>query len=184
MINIRCCLSDFQPARPHAASCIKENTHLKVDLFFFLLFLFKKIFKPGVVVGGVKQRGCLLILKHLEGDLVASEARRVRESSEAAAAAAAATRPSSPQGRPGIAAAEETTGLVRGVQMGQCDDDETFYSKINTARRRLSAGDPRSASTPKPVPSSEAAPSEGDSALEHERVHTPEGFFFFFSGSF
>lgn len=116
-----------------------------------------------MLVGGVKQRGCLLILKHLEGDLVASEAPRVRESSEAAAAAA---RPSSPQGRPGIAATDETTGLVRGVQMGQCDDDETFYSKINTARRSLSAGDPRSPSTPTPVPSSGAAPSEGDSALE------------------
>lgn len=103
-------------------------------------------------MGGVKQRECLLILKHLEGDLVASEARRVRESSEAAARRR--RRPSSPQGRPGIAATEETTGLVRGVQMEQCDDDETFYSKINTARRRLSAGDPRSASTPKPVPSS------------------------------
>lgn len=97
-----------------------------------------------MVVGGVKQRGCLLILKHLEGDLVASEARRVRESSEAAAA----VRPSSPQERPGIAAMEETTGLVRGVQMGQCDDDETFYSKINTARRSLSAGDPHFPSTP------------------------------------
>lgn len=72
---------------------------------------------------------------------------------------------------------------MRGVQMGQCDNDETFYSKINTARHRLSAGDPRSASTPKPVPNSGAAPSEGDLALEHERVHTPE-VFFFFSGSF
>lgn len=131
------------------------------------------------MVGGEKQRGCLLILKHLEGDLVALEAQRVRESSEAAAAC-----PSSPQGRPGIAATEKTTGLLRSVQMGQCDDDETFYSKINTARRRLSAGYPRSALTPKPVPSCGAAPFEGDSALEHERVHTPEVFFFSFSGSF
>ena len=31
VINIRCCLSNFQVARPHAVCCIKENIHLKVD---------------------------------------------------------------------------------------------------------------------------------------------------------
>lgn len=31
VINIGCCLSDFQVARPHAVCRIKENTHLKVD---------------------------------------------------------------------------------------------------------------------------------------------------------
>lgn len=32
-INIECCLSNFQVARPHAALCIKENIHLKVDFW-------------------------------------------------------------------------------------------------------------------------------------------------------
>lgn len=35
VINIRCCLSNFQVARLHAVCCIKENIHLKVDFFFF-----------------------------------------------------------------------------------------------------------------------------------------------------
>lgn len=68
VINIRCCLSHFQVARPHAVCCIKENTHLKVDF--------------SEALGG-ETEGCLLILKHLEGDVVALEARIVRQSSEA-----------------------------------------------------------------------------------------------------
>lgn len=106
VINIRCCLSDFQVARPHAVCCIKENTHLKVDFWE----------DSG---GGGETEGCLLILKHLEGDVVALEARIVRQSSEA-----------TPQGWPRIVATEKTTGLACRVQMGQCDDHETFYSKL------------------------------------------------------
>lgn len=72
VINIRCCLSDFQVARSHAACCIKENTHLKVD------------FSEVSVGRGGETEACLLTLKHLEGDVVALEARIVRQSSEAA----------------------------------------------------------------------------------------------------
>lgn len=69
MINIRCRLSNFQVARLHAVCCIKENIHLKVD--------FCRTF-----CGGGTQ-GCLLVQKRLEEDVVASEARMVRQSSEA-----------------------------------------------------------------------------------------------------
>lgn len=77
-----------------ASRCVLHQREYTLKSRFF----FKKIFKLGVLVGGVKQRGCLLILKHLEGDLVASEARRVRESSEAATARPPAPPP--PKGGP------------------------------------------------------------------------------------
>lgn len=75
-INIGCCLSDFQVARPHAVFCIKENTHLKVDFG-------EQSCVCVCVVGGSETEGCLLILQHLEGDVVALEASVVRQSSEA-----------------------------------------------------------------------------------------------------
>lgn len=70
MINIRCRLSNFQVARLHAVCCIKENIHLKVD--------FCRTF-----CGGGGTQGGLLVQKRLEEDVVASEARMVRQSSEA-----------------------------------------------------------------------------------------------------
>lgn len=45
VINIRCCLDDFQVARTHAARRIKENTLLKVD------------FGEDCGAGGAAQRG-------------------------------------------------------------------------------------------------------------------------------
>lgn len=48
MINIRCCLSNFQVAQAHAVHCIKENIRLKVDF--------------GEHSGG-ETEGCLLIHK-------------------------------------------------------------------------------------------------------------------------
>lgn len=88
LINIKCCLSHFQVAQPRAACRIKENTHLKVDFCEVLCVC---------VGGGGGTEGCLLMLQHLEGDVVASEACVVRQSSEAAPP---------PHGRPRIPAAE------------------------------------------------------------------------------
>ena len=55
-------------SQPHAVRCIKENIHLKVDL--------------EIILGG-ETEGCLLVQKGLEGDVVASEARMVRQCSKA-----------------------------------------------------------------------------------------------------
>lgn len=71
------------------------------------------------ILGG-ETEGCLLVQKRLEGDVVASEARIVRQSSEDA-----------PKGGPEYwVHREKTTGLSCSMQMGQCDDDEKFYSKL------------------------------------------------------
>lgn len=62
----------------------------------------------------------MLVQKRLEGDVVALEARIVRQSSEA-----------TPKGGPEYwVQREKTTGLACSVQMGQYDDDEKFYRKL------------------------------------------------------
>lgn len=72
----------------------------------------------------------MLVQKRLEGDVVALEARIVRQSSEA-----------TPKGGPEYwVQREKTTGLACSVQMGQYDEDEKFLQKINTATHHLSAG--------------------------------------------
>lgn len=112
LINIGCCLSNFQVARPHAVCRIKENIHLKVDFFFFWR-----------TVWGGETEGCLLVQTRLERDVVALEARIVRQSSEAAPKGG-------PEYREYWVQREKTTGLACSVQMGQYDDDEKCYSKL------------------------------------------------------
>lgn len=105
LINIKCCLSHFQVAQPHAVCRIKENTHLEVD--------FCEVVGVCVCVGGegFGTEGCLLMLQHLEGDVVALEACVVRQSSEAAPPP-----PSSPPRPPhgqNPCCSEKTVGLAR-----------------------------------------------------------------------
>lgn len=121
LINIKCCLSHFQVAQPHAVCRIKENIHLEVD--------FCEVVSVCVCRGeGFGTEGCLLMLQHLEGDVVALEACVVRQSSEAAPPPPSPLLPSSTPPRAESLLQREDGGIS--AQLGQCDDDETFYSKL------------------------------------------------------